>query len=90
VRTQDILTPAIAANPDLKRTSLNVMTVVYSNGIDVTILVSKKVPPIYTHVIVSDALIADLCFIKIIPSTLTLSLLLRRAAIACRVAVSRL
>lgn len=39
----DVLSPAIAVNPDLKRTAANVMTVLYyGTGVDVTILVSKK------------------------------------------------
>lgn len=38
----DILTPAINASPDIKRTALNVMTVLCASGADVTILVSKK------------------------------------------------
>jgi Bardet-Biedl syndrome 9 protein len=39
---EDILTTAINANPDIKRTAVNVMTVLYSNNVDVTVLVSKK------------------------------------------------
>lgn len=39
----DVLNPAIAGNPDIKRTASNVMTLLYYGaGVDVTILVSKK------------------------------------------------
>lgn len=40
---EDILTTAMATNPDVKRTASNVMTVMYyGREVDVTILVSKK------------------------------------------------
>lgn len=40
---QDVLEPAISANPDIGRTAANVLTLVYLGvGSDVTILVSKK------------------------------------------------